>query len=207
MNRYEPGARLTLHQDKDERDFGAPIVSVSLGVPATFLFGGLARKERLTRVPLEHGDVVVWGGPARLRYHGVAALREAQHAFAGARANQPHATARRMSDARDAVRELAAALRKLHHELLLATRKSFEKLNGRVDGPGALLQLAVHDPLFAWLRPLSQELALLDELASSDEVGSRDFARAAAEVAALVDAGSEFRRGLSRAICNPIPRS
>ena len=84
VNRYEPGARLTLHQDKDERDFGAPIVSVSLGVPATFLFGGLKRKDRLARVPLEHGDVVVWGGPARLRYHGVAALKESQHAFAGA---------------------------------------------------------------------------------------------------------------------------
>jgi hypothetical protein len=97
-----------------------------------------------------------------------------------------------MSDARDAVRELAAALRALHHELLLATQKSFEKVNGPVDGPGALLQLAVHDPLFAWLRPLSQELALLDELASSEEIGGRDFARAAAEVAALVEASSEF---------------
>jgi hypothetical protein len=97
-----------------------------------------------------------------------------------------------MSDARDAVRRLATALRALHHELLRATQKSFEKLNGRVDGPGALLQLAVHDPLFAWLRPLSQELALLDELAGSDEVGGRDFARAAAEVAALLDASSEF---------------
>jgi DNA oxidative demethylase len=83
VNRYEPGARLTPHQDKDERDFDAPIVSVSLGVPATFLFGGLSRKERLARVPLEHGDVVVWGGPARLRYHGVAALKEGEHAFAG----------------------------------------------------------------------------------------------------------------------------
>jgi DNA oxidative demethylase len=83
VNRYEPGARLTPHQDKDERDFEAPIVSVSLGVPATFLFGGLSRKERLVRVPLEHGDVVVWGGPARLRYHGVGALKEAEHAFAG----------------------------------------------------------------------------------------------------------------------------
>jgi alkylated DNA repair protein (DNA oxidative demethylase) len=83
VNRYEPGARLTLHQDKDERDFHAPIVSVSLGVPATFLFGGLKRKDRLARVPLEHGDVVVWGGPARLRYHGVAQLKESQHAFAG----------------------------------------------------------------------------------------------------------------------------
>jgi alkylated DNA repair protein (DNA oxidative demethylase) len=83
VNRYEPGARLTLHQDKDERDFGQPIVSVSLGVPATFLFGGLKRKERVARVALEHGDVVVFGGPSRLRYHGVAPLKPAQHAFAG----------------------------------------------------------------------------------------------------------------------------
>jgi DNA oxidative demethylase len=84
VNSYEPGARLTLHQDKDERDFEQPIVSVSLGVPAVFLFGGSARKERPARVPLEHGDVVVWGGPARLRYHGVAPLAEAEHPFAGA---------------------------------------------------------------------------------------------------------------------------
>jgi DNA oxidative demethylase len=83
VNRYEPGARLTLHQDKDEQDFGAPIVSVSLGVPAMFLFGGLKRKDRPLRVPLEHGDVVVWGGPARLRYHGVAKLEESSHPFAG----------------------------------------------------------------------------------------------------------------------------
>jgi alkylated DNA repair protein (DNA oxidative demethylase) len=82
VNRYKPGARLTLHQDKDEEDFGAPIVSVSLGVPAVFLFGGLKRKDRPLRVPLEHGDVVVWGGPARLRYHGVAKLDEASHLFA-----------------------------------------------------------------------------------------------------------------------------
>jgi alkylated DNA repair protein (DNA oxidative demethylase) len=82
VNRYEPGARLTLHQDKDERDFGQPIVSVSLGVPATFLFGGVKRKDRVTRVLLEHGDVVVWGGPSRLRYHGVAPLDSAQHPFA-----------------------------------------------------------------------------------------------------------------------------
>jgi DNA oxidative demethylase len=79
VNRYEPGARLTLHQDKDEHDF----VSVSLGVPATFLFGGARRKDPLLRVPLEHGDVVVWGGPARLRYHGVAPLGRAEHWFAG----------------------------------------------------------------------------------------------------------------------------
>jgi len=83
VNRYEPGARLTLHQDKDERDFAAPIVSVSLGVPAVFLFGGLKRRDRPQRVPLEHGDVVVWGGPARLRYHGVAKLETSQHPFAG----------------------------------------------------------------------------------------------------------------------------
>ena len=79
VNRYEPGARLTLHQDKDERDFSRPIVSVSLGLPAMFLFGGDDRSERAQRVPLEHGDVVVWGGPARLRYHGVAPLAEGHH--------------------------------------------------------------------------------------------------------------------------------
>ena len=83
VNRYEPGARLTLHQDKDEQDFGAPIVSVSLGASAAFLFGGLKRKDRPQRVPLDHGDVVVWGGPARLRYHGVAKLEESLHPFAG----------------------------------------------------------------------------------------------------------------------------
>jgi len=83
INRYEPGARLTLHQDKDERDFSQPIVSVSLGVPATFLFGGLKRKDRVARVAVEHGDVVVWGGPSRLHYHGVAVLKPAQHPFAG----------------------------------------------------------------------------------------------------------------------------
>jgi alkylated DNA repair protein (DNA oxidative demethylase) len=84
VNRYEPGARLTLHQDKDERDFGQPIVSVSLGVPATFLFGGLKRKERVARIVLEHGDVVVFGGASRLCYHGVSPLKPAQHPFAGA---------------------------------------------------------------------------------------------------------------------------
>ena len=83
VNRYEPGARLTLHQDKDERDFDQPIVSVSLGVPAMFLFGGVKRKDRVTRVPLEHGDVVVFGGSSRLRYHGVAPLKTTQHPFAG----------------------------------------------------------------------------------------------------------------------------
>ena len=84
VNRYEPGTRLTLHQDKDEHDFTQPIVSVSLGVPATFLFGGLKRRDRPLRLTLEHGDVVVWGGPSRLRYHGVAPLAESRHTFAGA---------------------------------------------------------------------------------------------------------------------------
>jgi alkylated DNA repair protein (DNA oxidative demethylase) len=83
VNRYVPDSRLTLHQDKDERNFDAPIVSVSLGVPAVFLFGGLKRNDRPQRVPLEHGDVVVWGGPARMRYHGVAKLEESSHPFAG----------------------------------------------------------------------------------------------------------------------------
>jgi alkylated DNA repair protein (DNA oxidative demethylase) len=84
INRYEPGARLTLHQDKDERDFSAPIVSVSLGLPAVFLFGGDSRKERPRRVPLQHGDVVVWGGAARLRHHGVLALKDGHHELLGA---------------------------------------------------------------------------------------------------------------------------
>ncbi len=85
VNRYDPGARLSLHQDKDEDDFGAPIVSVSLGAPAAFLFGGDKRKTPPARIALEHGDVVVWGGPARLRYHGVAPLAAGWHPFAGAR--------------------------------------------------------------------------------------------------------------------------
>src|SRR5258708_25710090 len=69
LNRYDPGARLTLHQDKDEREFSAPIVSVSLGLPAIFLFGGDSRKDKQRRVPLQHGDLVVWGWPARLHHH------------------------------------------------------------------------------------------------------------------------------------------
>ena len=79
INRYEPGAKLSLHQDKDERDFSQPIVSVSLGVPAVFLFGGLKRSDPAIRVTLTHSDIVVWGGPARLRYHGIAPLKEAHH--------------------------------------------------------------------------------------------------------------------------------
>jgi DNA oxidative demethylase len=83
VNRYAPGTRLSLHQDKDEQDFSAPIVSVSLGLPATFLFGGEQRKVRPRHVPLAHGDVVVWGGPARLRYHGVATVKDGEHPLLG----------------------------------------------------------------------------------------------------------------------------
>ena len=83
VNRYAPGTRLSLHQDKNERDFSAPIVSVSLGLPAVFLFGGLHRTERAERVPLSHGDVMVWGGPARLRFHGVLPLKDGVHPLTG----------------------------------------------------------------------------------------------------------------------------
>lgn len=83
VNRYEPGARLSLHQDKNEQDYGAPIVSVSLGLPAVFLFGGLRRTERPRRVRLESGDVAVWGGPARLVYHGVEALADGDDPLTG----------------------------------------------------------------------------------------------------------------------------
>jgi alkylated DNA repair protein (DNA oxidative demethylase) len=83
INEYVPGARLTLHQDRNERDFAAPIVSVSLGLPAKFLFGGLARSDRPQRIPLAHGDVVVWGGPSRLAFHGVDALKEGSHPLLG----------------------------------------------------------------------------------------------------------------------------
>ena len=83
INRYVPGAKLSLHQDKDELDFGAPIVSVSLGLPATFLFGGPKRADKPNRYRLEHGDVVVWGGPSRLFFHGVAPLADGEHAIMG----------------------------------------------------------------------------------------------------------------------------
>ncbi len=83
INRYVPGAKLSLHQDKDELDFGAPIVSVSLGLPAIFLFGGLRRADKPARCRLEHGDVVVWGGPSRLFFHGVAPLADGEHALMG----------------------------------------------------------------------------------------------------------------------------
>jgi DNA oxidative demethylase len=83
VNRYEAGTKLSLHQDRDERDFTQPIVSVSLGIPAVFLFGGKARGDKTMRVPLQHGDVVVWGGPARLRYHGVMELKAGEHPLLG----------------------------------------------------------------------------------------------------------------------------
>jgi alkylated DNA repair protein (DNA oxidative demethylase) len=83
INRYEVGSRLTLHQDRNERDFDHPIVSVSLGLPAMFLFGGPKRSDKAQRVPLAHGDVVVWGGPARLNHHGVLALKDGEHALTG----------------------------------------------------------------------------------------------------------------------------
>ncbi|MCB9727888.1 MAG: DNA oxidative demethylase AlkB [Deltaproteobacteria bacterium] len=83
VNRYAIGARMTRHQDRNERDLGQPIVSVSLGLPATFQFGGPERSDRPERVPLEHGDVVVWGGPSRLRFHGVLRLPEGEHPLTG----------------------------------------------------------------------------------------------------------------------------
>ena len=83
INRYVPGAKLSLHQERDELDFAAPIVSVSLGLPAIFLFGGLKRADKPARYRLEHGDVVVWGGPSRLFFHGVAPLADGEHAVMG----------------------------------------------------------------------------------------------------------------------------
>jgi alkylated DNA repair protein (DNA oxidative demethylase) len=83
LNRYAPGTKLTLHQDKNERDMSAPIVSISLGLPAQFLFGGLRRSDRISRVLVHHGDAVVWGGPARLSYHAVSRLKQGFHPQTG----------------------------------------------------------------------------------------------------------------------------
>lgn len=85
INRYEPGAKLSLHQDKDEADYGHPIVSVSLGLPATFQFGGPRRADSVRKVMLAHGDVVVWGGPSRLFHHGVLTLKSGEHPLTGRR--------------------------------------------------------------------------------------------------------------------------
>lgn len=83
INRYEPGAKLSLHQDRDECDFSAPIVSVSLGLSATFQFGGKRRSDPIAKHALHHGDVVVWGGPSRLFHHGILPLKEGEHARLG----------------------------------------------------------------------------------------------------------------------------
>jgi alkylated DNA repair protein (DNA oxidative demethylase) len=83
LNRYVPGARMSLHQDRNERDYTAPIVSVSLGLAAMFQLGGLQRSDRPIRVPLLHGDVMVWGGVDRLRFHGVLPLKEGVHPLMG----------------------------------------------------------------------------------------------------------------------------
>ena len=84
INRYAPGARLSLHQDRDEHHYAHPIVSVSLGIPAVFLWGDAQRADKARRIGLEHGDVVVWGGPARLRFHGILPLADAVHPLTGA---------------------------------------------------------------------------------------------------------------------------
>jgi alkylated DNA repair protein (DNA oxidative demethylase) len=84
INQYRPGARLSLHQDRNERDLSFPVVSVSLGLPAVFLWGGQKRNDRYTRVPLLHGDVVVWGGIDRLRFHAVQRLADGEHPLTGA---------------------------------------------------------------------------------------------------------------------------
>jgi alkylated DNA repair protein (DNA oxidative demethylase) len=83
INRYQPGTKLSLHQDRNERDFGQPIVSVSLGLPAVFLWGGQHRADRPRRIPLASGDVVVWGGPSRLVFHGVDKLSDGIHPLTG----------------------------------------------------------------------------------------------------------------------------
>ncbi len=83
INRYEPGTRLSLHQDKNERDVTSPIVSVSLGLPATFQFGGLRRNDPVRKFAMRHGDVAVWGGPSRLSYHGVPELKDGEHETLG----------------------------------------------------------------------------------------------------------------------------
>jgi len=83
INRYQPGARMGLHRDQDEHDFAAPIVSVSLGLACSFLWGGLTRQSPTRRLALTHGDVLVWGGPSRLVFHGVAPLKPGQHPLLG----------------------------------------------------------------------------------------------------------------------------
>ena len=83
INRYLAGNKLGLHQDRDEKDARAPIVSVSLGLPAMFLWGGKRRSDPTRRLRLENGDVVVWGGRARFVYHGVAPIKDGEHPLTG----------------------------------------------------------------------------------------------------------------------------
>lgn len=83
INRYVPGAKMSLHQDKDEQDLQWPVVSLSLGIAAVFLFGGFERKDKSQRIALQHGDVVVWGGVDRLRFHGVLPVKPAVHPLLG----------------------------------------------------------------------------------------------------------------------------
>jgi alkylated DNA repair protein (DNA oxidative demethylase) len=85
INQYVPGAKMSLHQDKDENAYAAPIVSLSLGLPAMFLFGGFLRSDKSQRIPLLHGDMVVWGGVDRLRFHGVLPIKPGQHPRLGER--------------------------------------------------------------------------------------------------------------------------
>jgi alkylated DNA repair protein (DNA oxidative demethylase) len=84
INRYIPGARMSLHQDSQEKPLDAPVVSVSLGLSATFLWGGMTRAGRPQRILLHHGDVIVWGGPSRLNFHGIAPLKPGSHPSTGA---------------------------------------------------------------------------------------------------------------------------
>lgn len=85
INCYKPGSKMSLHQDKDEQDFSNPIVSVSLGIPATFMFGGLQRQDPTENILLHHGDVVVWGGTRRLAFHGIKPLKENHHPVLGSK--------------------------------------------------------------------------------------------------------------------------
>ncbi len=83
INRYAPGAKMGLHQDKDERDFSQPIVSVSLGIPAVFQIGGFARNDKALKLTLYHGDILVWGGESRMRFHGVMPVKATHHRLLG----------------------------------------------------------------------------------------------------------------------------
>lgn len=84
INSYDVGAKMGLHHDADEKDHAAPIVSVSLGLPCTFVWGGLQRSDPVRSFRLEHGDVLVWGGASRMVFHGVRPLQAGQHHLLGA---------------------------------------------------------------------------------------------------------------------------